>query len=325
MKRMLLIAVAVVLVAGTVWIARQTRETTPKEDQRPGSHKEAQESQEAKTASSHSRDSRNSRPTPLSIQPIVTARSDATIRSRIEALRSLGTRLTAEERQSLNEFLLSTARVEGIQDPQLHWLKNEIMTVLRNQETGSLEVTDALISNYRNRKQDVVIRDYSLQHLSLLYENASQKDEIRQVLWEAVAESSSSLAGTALLSLHRLAETHEEFDSKAVSKKALSFAADQHCEIATCLTAIQVCARMGETRALPAARRLAETEGSVPLRISAIAAVGDLGGPESIPLLEKLASGDDARLRPAAESALKRLQRRLALTERSATTTGREG
>jgi len=324
MKRTLLIAVAVVLVAGTVWIARQTRETTPKEDQRPGSHKEAQESQEAKTASSHSRDSRNSRPTPLSIQPIVTARSDATIRSRIEALRSLGTRLTAEERQSLNEFLLSTARVEGIASPQLHWLKNEIMTVLRNQETGSLEVIDALISNYRDRKQDPVIRDYSLQHLSLSYENASEKEEIRQVLWEAVAES-SSLAGTALLALHRLAETHEEFDGKAIAQRSLTFTADERCHVATRLTALQVCARMGEREALPVVAQLAESAESVPLKISAIAAVGDLGSAESIPLLEKLAGGNDTRLHPAAQSALKRLKQRLSLAEQAAPAAGRRG
>jgi HEAT repeat protein len=78
------------------------------------------------------------------------------------------------------------------------------------------------------------------------------------------------------------------------------------------ITALQVCAARGLKDALPAALALADAAPTIPVQISAIAALGALGTAEQQSFLQDLAEGPEPRLRPAAQTALKRLQARLA-------------
>jgi len=71
---------------------------------------------------------------------------------------------------------------------------------------------------------------------------------------------------------------------------------------------LQICAKFNDKRALPIARKIAESAASTHLRMSAIAAVGTLGDSSDRPMLEKYASSSDARLRESAQSALNRLK-----------------
>ena len=74
------------------------------------------------------------------------------------------------------------------------------------------------------------------------------------------------------------------------------------------ITALQICAKLGNKAVLPSARRLASSRESVPLRMSAIAAVGTLGNADDQVVLEEYAKSSDVRLRKSAQSALKRLR-----------------
>jgi hypothetical protein len=56
---------------------------------------------------------------------------------------------------------------------------------------------------------------------------------------------------------------------------------------------------------------LAQAPGNLPLRLSAIAALGSTGGKAEKELLESLRSGGEKPLQPAVESALRRLNARL--------------
>ena len=78
--------------------------------------------------------------------------------------------------------------------------------------------------------------------------------------------------------------------------------------------ALQVCGRLGERAALPAARRVAEgSQSGTALRLAAVAAVAAMGGSEDMRFLQTLATtGNDAHVRRAAQSALERLRRRIA-------------
>ena len=61
---------------------------------------------------------------------------------------------------------------------------------------------------------------------------------------------------------------------------------------------------------MPLARDLAEREGDLSLRISAVAALGRLGGTNDLALLGQLAGGPEPRLQPAATAALKQIKAR---------------
>jgi len=82
---------------------------------------------------------------------------------------------------------------------------------------------------------------------------------------------------------------------------------DAHPDIRT--TALQVSAGMGDKRILPMACTLASNASlSLRLRVSAIAAIGQLGDHTQRDLLEQYAQQDNASIRLAAKAALKRLK-----------------
>jgi hypothetical protein len=111
-----------------------------------------------------------------------------------------------------------------------------------------------------------------------------------------------------LIGLERLSRQYLEFDRARVADWALLLARSGQCSEAARTTALQVCGQMGLTAALPAARQVAVSGAALPLRLSAIAAVGMLGDDTDRALLERWAA--DPALAVAAQSALRRLEAR---------------
>jgi len=230
--------------------------------------------------------------------------------ARLQAVRALKRELSRGEIEGLFIYLQSRGPEKGLAGMQERYLKNTVMDRLIEQKSAASEVTEGLIAVYRDREQDEVIRDYAVQHLGRWYEIApeEQRDRIEEVLWEAVGETDNTIAGTALLALRRLARTHPELDKSAIGRAALEIAGSEDCGEAAQRTALQICGLLGMDEIAPVAFRLAKDAGSVPLRISAIAALGYVGKPETADFLRTLAK--DPRLRPAVDTALKRLEER---------------
>jgi len=67
--------------------------------------------------------------------------------------------------------------------------------------------------------------------------------------------------------------------------------------------------RLRVGQALPVVEQLAQTAPSMPLRIAATAALGDLGDPAATETLTNLVNSSDQRQAFAARAALKRLDR----------------
>jgi HEAT repeat protein len=146
--------------------------------------------------------------------------------------------------------------------------------------------------------------------MAAFYPHAKEQAEVRQALLDALRETQTSIAGTGLLALHRLAGAESAIDKPAVQRAALQLAQDEQCGELARITAVQVCGRMGVKEVAPLALQLAQTAASVPLRIAAVATLGDVGGAAARGYLEELARGEDERLRVAAASALQRLNGR---------------
>jgi hypothetical protein len=228
---------------------------------------------------------------------------------RFRALNSLGTNLSGDELGVVYAVLLSKPSDKTKRASQDRVFKNELMNKLRHQESPPAGLTDVLIQIHLDKDQDEVLRDYALQHLAAWHERAdsSGKNRIRQTLWSALAETQSSIAGTALLALSRLAGEDPELKPDRIAEAALRLAGSEECGELARITALQVCSRMGKREILPVAMRLAETASSIPLRVSAIAAVADLGGQQAKPFLERLAAESNQPMKQAARLALARL------------------
>jgi HEAT repeat protein len=167
-----------------------------------------------------------------------------------------------------------------------------------------------LVAVYHDPAQDVVMRDYSVQHMAPAYEKVSdqEKSNLRDALWQAAGETDTSIAGTAILAMLDIAQTEPTMDRGRLADTAFKLAADDRCGELARITAVQVCGRMGVEQALPIVEQLAQTAQSIPLRIAATAALGDIGGTEAVQILQRLAESSEPRQALAAQSALHRAQ-----------------
>lgn len=248
------------------------------------------------------------------------------MRERRDALQQLhGRKLEEADAAAVRDYLLTPGPDDGWEFA----FRDVVLTELE-QQRGSSEMVVLLEQMHEDKAQHLVMRDFSLQHLPKAYVKGTPQDQqrIKALLQKALKETDNQHAGTALLALHRIATrslreaglttavagsnlepTAEEMAERIkVAETAFALAGDAKISPLTRATALQVCSRLGAKEALPLAVELAQNSSTIPLRIAAIAAVGDLGGKSQQALLQQLAGGPEPRLKLAAEAAMKRMQ-----------------
>jgi hypothetical protein len=235
-------------------------------------------------------------------------------------MRALSTRpLTPPERQSLLDFLLEMHEEDSAESGRA--FKNLVMDSLCGQPLQSLtKVIEGLIDLFENGDQDIVIRDYALQHIGQIYESygsnapgldAEQFRRIEDILWAAVEETDSSLAGTALLSLSRSVQAHPGLDQARLTEVVQKLAIDASITVLTRVTALQICAQLNTQGSTAEIVHVAESDPDTSVRISAIAALGALGGRGELETLRRISKQNDPRLGAAVVVAMHRVETRL--------------
>ena len=256
---------------------------------------------------------------PVSVRAVVDIRVQPF--DRLQKARLLRKDLKHEELNALYAFLQERHLEDDGQSG--HAYKNELMEALISQTVPATDLCEFLGKLYHDQDQNVVIRDYALQHVAALYERLqeplpwpiaelqTQRKTLQGLLWEATTETDSSIAGTALLALNRLSESDNSLDRQRIGQTALTLAQDTNAGELARVTALQVCARQEVKEALPLLVQTIEKEADTSLRISAIGALGLLGGQAEIEFLQQIGEGDDSRLKPAVTLALRRVQQRI--------------
>ena len=229
----------------------------------------------------------------------------ATHAQRLHAVRALPNDLSFREQTFLRDFVATPNGRSGEAG-----LKNEVLNLLRRQQTAPPELAWTLISVFRDQEQSEVLRDYALQHLIAWYPH--DRETVRQALVSALGETGSSIAGTALLGLHRLAHADTPITSELAASAALALVHDPDAGELALIAALRVCGAQGAAAALPLTRRLVFIGATDSIRMAAIATLGDLGGREDEQILAAIAAGEETRLVPAAQRALQQLRDRLA-------------
>jgi hypothetical protein len=254
------------------------------------------------------------------VRAVVSRDNTLSHRERVDALTAIQTPLTHPEVEALCQYLLTPARDEP--KPHLEvWLRNEIMDRLVEVETLPPGVADVLIAVYRDPAQDIVSRDYAVQHMAPAHERATAGDQrkLQATLWQATGETDSSIAGTALLALLYASANSPSIDQEQIARTALRLATDGRCGELARITAVQVCGRLRAEQALPVVQQLAETAESIPLRIAATAALGDYASKSAMATLTRLAVTSDARQSAAVQAALHRVTRTQKALEKQTT------
>jgi len=247
--------------------------------------------------------------------------SQTSIDQRLAAIDSIKGRLTNADRESLYNFLRQESAADNGQLGQV--LKNRLLDVLCALNPPASGLLDLLAEIYQDQGQNTVLRDYAVQHMvaycqqlgsdaRLAQAQSEELEHAKTLLWQALTETDSSIAGTALLGLDRLSQAGEpDADHTKISAVALKLAGDTDAGELSRITAFQVCANLGLLDALPIVWDAAQNGATVPVQLSAIGALGMLGGPDQIPFLNNLIQGNNNRLKLPAQHALDQIKFRL--------------
>jgi len=237
---------------------------------------------------------------------------------RLNAFDHLPRHLSGIDCETLLKFLREKGSLDHGDPGQA--LKNRAMDSLCELTPPPAGLVETLIQVYHDSGQDEVLRDYAVQHLAVCYEqiaaaglgnnNSTIKEAILGVFNDALRETHSTIAGTALLALKRLSHDYPEIDPASVTTQALKMAGDITAGEQTHITAFQVCAQLGTTNVLLVISLASRNGKTFPVRISAIAALGLLGGADQISFLNGLLQSEEERLKPAARHALEQIARR---------------
>jgi hypothetical protein len=198
----------------------------------------------------------------------------------------LGEALPAERIEALRALLRTPhAPDAGLSLAEFNAVKNDVLDALIRQKRLPAGLGRQIAEMSRDRSLDPQWRDYCVQHLALYCERRwpagsrmgadADAQAIQSACWSAVEETQGATAGTALIGLERLSRQYLEFDRARVADWALLLARSGNCSEAARTTALQVCGQMGVTAVLPAAREVAGSKASLPLRLSAIATIGN--------------------------------------------------
>jgi hypothetical protein len=241
---------------------------------------------------------------------------------RLAAIETIAGKLDDADREALYAFLRHKSGQDDVQLEQV--VKNRLMDVLCALNPPPPGLLDLLTQIHHDPDQNVVLRDYAVQHVAAFYQQMEIATDVdpqdksnglaaaRKILWDALTETNSSIAGTALLGLTRLArENPEAFDPRQIAGVAEQMAGPATSGELTRITAIQVCAQLNVQDALPVIQAAVQNGQTMTVRISAIGALGSLGGAEVIPLLNSVLQGTEERLKLPAQHALNQIENRL--------------
>ncbi len=246
--------------------------------------------------------------TPPTLSVVMGVGSGENYFARINEVNSLGDNLSDEDVQTLFALLNRKAGEDPMGPEKLDAIKNDTVNALRRQKSIPADLANNLMAMYYDKGHNNVWRDYCIQHLGGIYAEVSEKDAIAGVLWDGALDAESGIAGTSLIALANNADG-TYIKKEDVAAKAFALCADPNCGELAKITALQICASLNAQQVLPIARNIAQAADSIPLRMSAIAAVGTLGNESDRDMLEKFAAGRDVRLSRPAQSALGRLRK----------------
>jgi len=251
---------------------------------------------------------------PKSIEPAISKSPEYSYLVRIQTVHKLSHKLTDAETEAILKFLSERHDKDWLfmKPMEFNAVKNEAFLALAMQDADHTpELADLAMDSYSDKTYDEMWRNYCVQFMGELYSrmDADRRERCVKLLWPAVEETSTCIPGAALIALTRAMSV----DPKVVDKEALARTAYEALTSKDAIeinktTALQTCAQLQYGRALEVARAIASDKTTpVPLRISAIAAVSQLGDASDKDMLSKLKARSDTRLVTAATAALKRL------------------
>lgn len=231
---------------------------------------------------------------------------------RIRALRSIARcrNLPPEDVSVLLGYVASTNDVMSAD--RVAALKNDVLNLLRNQDTAPAQLPRLLIDMLENGEYDATMTDYCIQHLGSMwsaFRSEGMSECVRAVLADAASCKEFPYSGTALYALADDIEAPDEARER-LRRLTVSLACDPAANPLARISAIQLSAQRRFLEVMPTVRRLlAEPHPDMLLAMVSVGAIGCLGRQSDIHLLEDVRDRCGERIRPAVDAALSKLSR----------------
>ena len=165
------------------------------------------------------------------------------VASQIESEEKMSLRVSAEEvdpRTSIAELASE---------------KNQVMDELLNQPQTPSDYCDVMLGLYRDKSQDVLTRDFAVQHIGLYAQalarrgeydaDAAESRKLRAALFDAAGETRTIIAAAAFRALADMAAFDPRVDTNRLDSLLAACTADASSDPASRLMAVQLC---GERR-----------------------------------------------------------------------------
>ncbi len=212
---------------------------------------------------------------------------------KISAIRSLGNELGTEELVMLLDLLKLPYRMGlGVTEMQWDSLKNEVLNKLINQRRTPGVIFSELTSMWSNRSLSKASREYAIQ-FHILFVERSIKDSAfladnLNALTKALKDP--DLQGTAILGLGILVEEYPELQEEINVSGIARNLSLKHESPYVRSSAIQTLVRLGvsDQSTVASIEEIAINSDDTIERMSAIAALGDLGGFEALRTVDRI-------------------------------------
>lgn len=159
------------------------------------------------------------------------------------------------------------------------WIDMTLQSAVLPQNYGG-----TLTAIFRDRSYGDLTRNFAVQHFDLyagalarrgqFEPDSDEAKDIRAAFAEASRDTSTHIAGSALLGMERLSHIDPNIDRAALASLAASYAADAAVNLQTRIAAVQLCGTMHVSAALPTLRAvIADPAANTVLRMSAQRAI----------------------------------------------------
>jgi hypothetical protein len=186
--------------------------------------------------------------------------------------------------------------------------RNNMANALVWQESPNPRLHELFAKMLADESESPVWRDYCLQFLSECLKSSSDPDAIKSLLTR-YAQGKDGLAGTAIVNVGLQEAAGRMKPDGTFSQQLEAQLADPEVVTPTKLSILAMIGKRNDVRLLPLVRSYA-TNSTDALRRTAIATLGQIGGPDDLPLIRAGLTDPNRAVKMAAEAALKAMDRR---------------
>ncbi|WOO39343.1 HEAT repeat domain-containing protein [Rubellicoccus peritrichatus] len=237
-----------------------------------------------------------------------------TFEQKLAAIRALGYTLSPEEIDAVFDLLNTSYRPElGVTAMQWDSLKNEALNQLTKQVEFPEDIYEQLAAVWSNRQLSDPSREYAVQFYVLFLERAIREKSFTEddLQFISTTLTNSKLQGTALLGLGHLVDDFpgllESVELNQAAREVISGRTSPRVRSA----AIQTLIRIGDASELTQIADIAVNSRDTVERLSAIAALGELGGDNEIQTIIQIQNSDAPLFANAAQVARNKIFSRL--------------